>query len=219
MNYMFLLLSSLLMVPAVSLSVTDQKGHKAINVKTSVVPWKGRQALRVTDAVPDEDTGRRLVVLPGSELVNGTIELEVAGDVMPGTTGDARGFVGVAFRTNAAAEKFESFYIRPTNGRAEDQLRRNHAVQYHAIPDFPWHKLREETPAKYETYADMQPGEWTKLRIEVAGAKARLFVADAKQPTMIVNDLKHGEGGGAVALWIGVGTVAHFSNVRITSAK
>jgi len=33
---------------------------------------------------------------------------------------------------------------------------------------------------------------------------------------MLVNDLKQKQSKGAIALWIGSGTVAHFSNVRIS---
>ena len=58
---------------------------------------------------------------------------------------------------------------------------------------------------------------WTKVRIVVDGARAELYVHDAPQPTLIVKDLKRGAGtGGAVALWIAQGTLAHFGNLTIT---
>ena len=57
--------------------------------------------------------------------------------------------------------------------------RRNHSVQYISFPEFPWYRLRKESPEKYETYADVVPGEWTKVRIEVKGNRARLFVGNA----------------------------------------
>ncbi|MDZ4797295.1 MAG: hypothetical protein SGI92_03970 [Bryobacteraceae bacterium] len=93
---------------------------------------------------------------------------------------------------------------------------RNHSVQYIAIPEWPWRRLREETPKKYETYVDLVPGEWTKVKIEVRGDKAKLYVGGAVQPTLIVNDLKHGPGRGALALWIDPGTVAHFASLRVS---
>jgi hypothetical protein len=76
--------------------------------------------------------------------------------------------------------------------------------------------LRKEFPGKYETYVDLVAGEWTKVKIEVRGEKARLYVNGVEQPTMLVNDLKQKQTKGAIALWIGPGTVAHFSNVRIS---
>ena len=64
---------------------------------------------------------------------------------------------------------------------------------------------------------DLTPGTWTKVRIEVRGDKARLYVHDATQATLIVNDLKTGPNGkGGVALWIDVGTVAHFRNLSVS---
>lgn len=96
---------------------------------------------------------------------------------------------------------------------ADDQLRRNHATQYVSHPDYPWYKLREEMPGVYESYADMQPDEWVRFRIEVAGVRARLYLDGAEQPCLIVNDLKLGASEGQIALWIGVGTVAHFADI------
>jgi hypothetical protein len=147
---------------------------------------------------------------------NGTIEIEVAGKPRAGAPADARGFVGIAFRVAADPSKYECFYIRPTNGRAEDQLRRNHSTQYISMPDYPWFKLRKESPGQYESYVDVVPGEWTKIKVEVDGVKARLYVNDAPQPVLIVNDLKLGDSKGAVALWIGLGTEGYFTKLRIS---
>jgi hypothetical protein len=63
---------------------------------------------------------------------------------------------------------------------------------------------------------DLEPDAWTKMKIVVTGTKARLFVHDAAQPTLVVNDLKHGDTEGPVALWIGPGTQAHFANLKIS---
>jgi hypothetical protein len=65
----------------------------------------------------------------------------------------------------------------------------------------------------YESYADLVPGEWTSVKVTVSGVRAQLFVNGAEQPCLIVNDLKHGECEGALALWIGSGTEAYFPNL------
>jgi len=186
-------------------------------VKTEVATYKGRQALRVTDDAPTAGDGERLVILRKTDFQDGTIEVDLAGEPGPGAVETARGFVGVAFRVASDGSKYECLYLRPTNGRAEDQVRRNHSVQYISFPDFPWQRLRKEFPEKYESYVDLIPGEWTKVRIEVQGDKARLYVHGAQQPTLVVNDLKQGQGHGAIALWVGPGTVAHFANLRIST--
>ena len=209
------IINALQIADSISLDVPDKL--KLLNVKTETVTFKGRKALRVLDAAPPKtgDEGR-LVVLSNTDFQEGTIEVDLAGELAPGASDTARGFVGIAFRVAADASRFECIYLRPTNGRAEDQLRRNHSVQYISIPGFPWELLRKEFPGKYETYVDLIPGEWTRVRIEVRGKGARLFVNGVGQPTFLVDELKQGQTRGAVALWIGPGTLAHFANLRIS---
>ncbi len=155
-------------------------------------------------------------MLPATSFHDGTIQVDVAGKPRVGAASDARGFVGVAFRVAAEPSKYECVYVRPTNGRADDQVRRNHSTQYISMPEYEWSRLRTEAPGRYESYVDLAPGEWTKIKIEVSGVKARLFVNDSPQPVLIVNDLKHGDSEGAVALWIGLGTEGYFTNLQLS---
>jgi hypothetical protein len=125
--------------------------------------------------------------------------------------------VGIAFRVQPDLRTYDAFYVRPTNGRAEDQERRNHTTQYISHPQWPWFRLRQETPSRYESYVDLVPGVWTKIKIEVRGDRARLYVHDSPHPALIVNDVKTGASTrGGVALWIGPGTIAHFRNLVVT---
>jgi hypothetical protein len=177
------------------------------------VTYRGREAARVTELPSVE--GEAVAVVLGSDFGDGTIEVELAGEPAPGAPEGSRGFVGLAFRVSD--DGFEAIYLRPTNGRADDQLRRNHATQYVSEPGYPWHKLREESPGVYESYVDLEPGAWTRMRIVVAGERAELYVHDAPQPCLIVKDLKRGAAArGKVALWIGQGTTAHFRALTIT---
>lgn len=201
-------------LPAQTFPLNSVSGLKLHKVKAEPVNYKGRSAIRITEAGDDNED--KLAILEGTSFQDGTIEVDVAGQPGPNASGQARGFTGIAFRITANIAKFECFYLRPTNGRADDQVRRNHSAQYISFPEFPWHRSRKETPEKYESYVDLQPGEWTRMRIEVKGNRARLFVHGASQPTLIVNDLKLGESKGAVALWVGPGTVAHFSGLKLT---
>jgi hypothetical protein len=200
-----------------TLPLDSTEGLKPVNAKVEPVTYKGRKAIRVTDNAPEgtSDDGR-FVVVTGSQFQDGLIAVDVAGDRVPGATEVARGFVGIAFRVAQDGPPFEAFYLRPYNGRSDDQLQRNHSAQYISSPEFPWNRLRQEFPGKYETYVDLVPGEWTKLKIEVKGDKARLYVNDAREPTLIVNHLLHGQTKGAIALFISLGSVAHFSNLRVS---
>ena len=173
--------------------------------------------MRVSDAGPqDLDDAGRFAVVPGSSFQDGTIEVNLSGDTAPDAPPTARGFVGIAFRVTTDRSHFECFYLRPKNGRSDDQLQRNHSVQYISIPGFGWQKLRSDTPGKYESYADLIPGQWTQMKIQVAGSRARLYVNGAEQPALIVNGLKQSPVNGAIALWVGPGTIAHFADLKIT---
>jgi hypothetical protein len=157
-----------------------------------------------------------LVWIEDLDFSNGVIEAEIAGALAPEAGGEARGFVGIAFRVQKDLGNYDAFYLRPTNGRSEDQERRNHSAQYISLPEWPWNRLRKETPGKYEAYVDLVPGTWTKIKIEVRGEQARLYVHDNEQPTLIVNDVKSGANGhGGVALWLEPGTVAHFRSLTV----
>ncbi|MGA2537228.1 MAG: hypothetical protein ABSF53_14520 [Terracidiphilus sp.] len=186
------------------------------NLKADIVDYRGRKAMRLANTrLPDSGYSEGLAIVRGASLADGTIEVSLSGDTTPDAPPELRGFVGIAFRVTDRAH-FECIYIRPKNGRSEDQLQRNHSTQYISIPGFPWDRLRGETPGKYESYVDLVPGEWTKLKMEVKGKTARLYINGAEQPTLIVNDLKQPESNGGVALWVGQGTIAHFADLKIT---
>jgi hypothetical protein len=199
--------------PAQFIPLTSVKNIHPVGVSVTAVKYLGRRAVRV-QGEPTE--GYQMAILEGTTFKNGEIEADLAGRPARGASETARGFVGIAFRVALDASRFDCFYLRPTNGRADDQVRRNHSTQYIAHPGFPFDKLRAEAPGRYESYVDLVPGEWTRVRIAVDGRKARFFVNGASQPCLIVNDLKVGEDAGAIALWIGDETEAWFRNVRIT---
>ena len=178
----------------------------------SLVTYKGKAATRLLD----RDGGGGMALLNEAPFHNGAIEVEVAGQPSTGSAETARGFVGVAFRVQGDGAKYEVIYLRPTNGRADDMLRCNHSVQYEAEPEWPWSRLRSESPGVYESYVDLETGGWAKYRIVVKGTRAELYVNGATQPCLIVKDLKLGDVAGPVALWVGPGTEAWFADLKVT---
>jgi hypothetical protein len=217
-----LLRRTVLVVSLVSLSlslpVTAQKLDQLVprNVALNQVTYQGRPALQLI-AVPDAANGSSYAILKDTSFRDGTIEVDLAGKPAAGAGPAARGFIGIAFRLRD--NSYEYIYVRPTNGRADDQVRRNHSTQYSSYPEFDFARLRQESPEKYESYVDLQPGVWTKFRIEIEGRKARLYVHDAEQPTLIVNDLKMEPREGGVALWVGPGTEGYFAGLSITPKR
>ena len=174
----------------------------------------GRRAVRLLESDNSRNT-LGLAIVKDVTLSNGTIELDVAGRRGPYATPEDRGFIGIAFRVAPSADRFEYIYLRPDNGRAADQVRRNHSTQYASHPDFPCSRMRKEFPGEVRIVRRPRIGVWTHMRIDIEGTTARLFVHDAPQPALVVTDLKLGEGDGGVALWIGSGTEGFFSNLRV----
>jgi len=204
------LLACLLIAPMGAQTPEQLEAHGSSVTKAT---YLGKSAVRL-DALPNAADGESFAIVKGSRFHNGTIEVELAGKPAATAGPAARGFIGIAFRVQG--NRYEYIYLRPTNGRADDQVRRNHSTQYGAHPDFGFGQMRKESPEKYESYVDLEPGVWTKMRIVVDGTKARLYVHDAAQPCLIVNDLKLGDSEGAVALWVGPGTEGYFATLKIT---
>ncbi len=196
------------------LSTTD--GLLPVQVAVKPETYLGKLSTRVWDT-SGVDFDKKFAKLKSIQIHNGSIEVELAGRPLPTAGEGARGFVGVAFRISEKDEEFECIYLRPTNGRTDDQVRRNHSVQYISHPGYPWYKLRKDAPEKYESYVDLEVGKWTKVKIEVQDSVAKLYVHGATQPTLIVNGLMLGANKkGSIGLWIGPGTDAHFRNLVVT---
>ncbi len=198
----------------INLSTAKLQPHQVSHTHTTVGTY---EAIRVVKdpkvQLVDEPTFLRLT---DSSFHNGEIEVKVLSRLLPDAPKLARGFIGLAFRINADNSKFESIYIRPSNGRADDQIRRNHSIQYFSYPDFKFDRLRQEAPERYEAYADMGLNDWITMRIVVKDATARLYLNGADQPSLIVNDLKHGaDQSGGLGLWVDVGTEGYFRDLRV----
>lgn len=209
---------------AITNTVSAQKINLTANnlvpnqVYMSIEKLDGKQAVKVikdsTLQAVDEAT---FVRIKNTDFKDGLIEVNVLSRLHKKARPSDRGFIGIAYRINEDNSKFECIYIRPTNGRADDQIRRNHSIQYFSFPDFKFDRLRKESPEKYESYADMGLNEWIKVKIEVKGKQAKLFLNDNKQPSLVVNDLKLGENvSGALGLFVDVGTEGYFRDLKIT---
>lgn len=200
-------------------TITLEKKNVLPNqVVSSMEKMNGQHVLKVvkdsTIQAVDEPTFVRLKDL---YFQNGIIEVKVLSRLLKNAPATARGFIGISFRIDDNNSKFESIYIRPTNGRADDQIRRNHSIQYFSYPDYKFDRLRKESPEKYESYADMGLSEWITMKIVVNGAEAKLFLNNAKQPSLMVKDMKHGATlSGGIGLWVDEGTEGYFKDLKVT---
>lgn len=191
----------------VSMTAVTYKGVEAFEVRMPTSSYQNPAKEALAD--------RNFMAWLPIEFGDGTIEVDVASDLAPDAPAYARGFVGLAYRIDRAG-RFENIYLRPTNSVADDQVRRNHTIQYAAYPDFRFDALRRGFPGKYETYADIDTGRWIHLKLVVKGTTARLYLDGSPRLAFIVNDMKlPAAQHGGVGIWIESGTIAHFRNLRV----
>jgi hypothetical protein len=203
----------------------EGKEFEISQVKASVVQLNGEEVLKLErdlealpfgDGLIDEPT---YVKLSGLNLENGIVEVKVLSRLLPTAPPFARGFIGLAYRINDDNSAYESIYMRPTNGRADDQIRRNHSVQYYAYPDYKFDRLRSEFPELYETYADMGLDEWITMRIEFKGKSVKLYLHNQEHPAFLVKEMLGYSMTGSIGLWVEIGTEGFFKDLKIESFK
>jgi hypothetical protein len=179
-------------------------------VNREVAPLQGaRKGVHVS-----EKEGPGVVWVEGTEFVQGTIEVDLRGrDVLQ------RSFIGIAFHRKDDTS-YEAVYLRPFNFRATEPDRHQHAVQYIAVPDYDWPRLRKEFPEEFENPVDgsVSPTDWIPLRIVVSGQRIQIYVGGVKMPALEVRTLGSYERG-AVGLWTGNNSDGDFSNLRISPSN
>jgi pimeloyl-ACP methyl ester carboxylesterase len=196
----------------VTASLTQLNGEAVIKVERDLtaIPFD----VKKLGATVDEPT---YVKLKNVSLDNGTIEVKMLSQIQnPSPFQGAQGFIGVAFRIDDQDKAYESIYLRPKVGRSNHQFARNKTVQYYSYPDYKFDKLRKDADGKYETTAPVDINEWITMRIEVNGVKATMFINDAKYSTFVVDTLKGKTTTGSIGLWVDIGTIGYFKDLKIT---
>ena len=186
----------------------------AVHTHADFLP-DGIVELRKTDKVqPDENTYLKIRDL---DFHNGVIEADVCGKLLPDAPDYARGFIGIVFRASTDDSEFESFYIRPTNGKdCTDPVRKAHGCQYFSYPGYTFSYFREFGIGGYEGRVDtIALGEWSRIRAEIREDRGVFFVDGVR--VLEVSGFKHGPAGrGSVGLYVDIGTDGFFRNLTVT---
>jgi hypothetical protein len=184
-------------------ALVEAKGLKIFN--RSLSGLNDKKGVRLS-----ESPGDGVAYLEGIEFANGAIEIDIKGkDVQQ------QSFVGVAFH-GLDEKTYDAIYFRPFNFKTEDQARRIRAVQYISHPTYTWNKLRAENPGKYEksVIPAPDPNDWFHARIVVASPKVSVFINDAKEPSLVIEQLSDRKKG-LIGLWVGNTSGGDFANLKI----
>ena len=198
----------------------NKDNFKAVNTAIENVKLDGQKVLRVVKANKimefDENTYAKL---NNFKFHNGTIEVKMLSRLLPDAPDFARGFIGIAYRINDDDTKFESYYVRPTNGRkCDDPIRKNHGCQYFSYPKYTFAYFRENNITKYEAPVDIDLNEWIQLKAIIQDSVAKFYINDMENPILVVNDMKHGSDlTGSVGFFVDIGTEAFFKDLKITN--
>ena len=166
-----------------------------------------------TEKLLDFDTDS-YAKLKNCDFHNGTIEVKVLSRLLPDAPDYARGFIGIAYRIKSDDGSFESFYVRPTNGKTDDPVRKSHGAQYFSYPVHTFAWFRERGITKYDGKIEEGLDEWIDLKAEIHDEKAVFYVNGRK--TLEVNDMYLGkEQRGSVGLFVDIGTEGYFRDLKI----
>lgn len=193
-------------------TVADAKAWKVFHASAESVDIDGKRALRL---IADGDSVNGIVGLALPLALNfatGTIDIDLKGKNLR-----QRSFLGVAF--NVVDEKhFEAVYFRPFNFKAEPPIR-NRSVQYIAWPGNTWEHLRKSAPGQFENAVNPvpDPDGWFHARIEVTQRQVKVFVNDAKEPSLVVDRLANGGVPRPVGLFVD-SAEGLYANFKVTAA-
>jgi hypothetical protein len=193
------------------------KGHGAMIPTELNVQWiesiDGKSALMMRPTKKEfivEDEW--VVVIDDIELKNGEIEFDARGQSNPPQSN----FLGISFRY-VDETTHDAIYFRPFNFRADDADRKAHAIQYISHPQYRWFTLRENNSGQYEKPINPAPdGDvWFHAKIVIESPLVSVYVNDAMEPSLVVNELND-RIGGKMGFWIGPGQGGYFANLKIT---
>ena len=193
----------------------NQENFKIMPHTDMSFPEEGMIRVWKTDSLePDINTYASLI---GSNFHNGTIEVDVCGSLLKGAPEYSRGFIGIVFRAAEDGREFESFYIRPTNGKdCSDPVRRSHGCQYFSYPGYTFAYFREFKITEYENHVDtIALNEWSRIKAIIEDDHGEFYVDGIK--VLEVNGFKHGpQARGNIGLYVDIGTDGMFKNLNVT---
>jgi len=204
-TYFLLICARLLAFPvfASTLAIT---AHAQTAQPLSVPPDSPRWDLQ-GEAKLAEYQGRKAILIDGGAAILKDFEMRDAIIDVDVATPAARGFFGFDIRIDPDGKNYEEIYLRQHQSGYPD------AMQYTPVLNTGRNWQIFNGPG-FTGAVDIPKSAWFHLRLEVAGAQAKLFVKDMEKPALVMDDLKSGVQKGQLALYTLTGET-YFSNFEV----
>jgi hypothetical protein len=174
-----------------TLSIPPESPRWNLEGQAKVAEFQGRKCLQIDGGGA---TVKDLVVR------DGVVDVDVAAR-------GPRGFFGIQFRLANDDRDGEWVYLRPHKSGAPD------ALQYTPVLNTGLNWQIYNGPG-FTGAVEIPLDTWFHLRLEVAGAQAKLYVKNMETPALVMSDLKSGVEKGGVALAVLTGTT-YFSGFEV----
>jgi len=187
------------------INLADKFKNKKIKAVNRIISLYGDSQDTVEMNAKDDDG---LGILEDIEFDKGIIEVELLGENNPG-----KSFIGIAFNIQND-NTFEAIYFRPFNFVAEEQIRKDHMVQYIFHPEFTWRKLRVERTGEFEDEISdpPNPDDWFKAIIKITDNKVEVYINEISEPVLSVDRLILTKSN-KIGIWTGFGSSGRFRNL------
>ena len=162
--------------------------------------------------VLDAQAGDGLAILNEVEFETGTIEVDLMGENNPG-----KSFIGIAFNIQNDST-YEAIYFRPFNFVADEQIRKEHMVQYIFHPEYGWNRLRTERTGEFEAQLPNPPNpdEWFRAFITVTQDRVQVRLSEIGEPVLEVPRLSDPLSN-KIGYWVGHNSSGRFDKFNIKS--
>jgi hypothetical protein len=194
-----------MVIAAIAITLT-QVVHAHAAQTQSIPPDSSRWELEGQAKVTEYQNRKSLfldggaAILKDLELRDGVIDVDVA-------TPANRGFFGIQFRVTDDGANGEWVYLRQHKSGLPD------AIQYTPVLNTGLNWQIYNGPG-FTAAVDIPKDVWFHLRVEIAGAQAKLYVKDMDKPVLVMDDLKSGVQQGRIALYVLTGAT-YFSNFEV----
>ncbi len=204
-----------LAITLTSLSLLVGCSNKTINLSKEDVHLVNRQIVQSPTQsskvlMLNNQMGDGLAILKNKRFDEGIIEIELKGENLPG-----RSFIGLAFNIQNDST-YEAIYFRPFNFQADEQIKREHSVQYISHPKNTWRYLRTNFEGQYEAEYTRKPSpdEWFSISISIDSENVTVYDEESNTELLRVVRLEK-QMSDRIGLWTGNNSKGEFRKLMV----